>query len=618
MSIFSTLNTGTSGLNAAQVAISTTSNNIANADNEYYTRQRVSTEASMALDVGSLSIGTGVSITTISRIHDEFVFSRLKDSSNTLSYDTFNKQTLEEVAQYFPDLDGVGLSSDIEQYFSSWNDLASNPDDASQKIALVQYATTLSANLEQTRDSVRALQDSINDQLKTNINNINDIGEQIAELNKAINKVEVLDSNNANDLRDQRDSLELTLAELLDISVFKGDMTTDNTIDTNYTDQGSEYNINIEGYSFVDGTEYHPLVISNEDNGSSYYSIYYETEGGKELDITENISGGKIGAMLDLRGSSLDSSTNGGYPSNGVLQGYIDDLDSFAQTLIVQTNNIYAQSAQESITSLDQEDLKPDMALSSYSNTINEGDFTVIMYDSDGVEVGTKTISIDLLTSMDSGTNSIVSQFNDETDDNGDNNSLNDIDDFFVASYSYDEDTGIGKLIFDEKSSNTGYTIAIEDNGTNFPGKMGLNAFFEGDSAANIGVVSDYIKDPSSLNAFSAPIDGNNEVANAMIQLQYDEVDFYRSNDTTVSETISSFYSFITTNIASDGENSGRSYETSTSLYTTVNSEFQSISGVNMDEELTDLMKYEASYSANAKVITTIDQMLDTLLGLKS
>lgn len=619
MSLYSSLNTGISGLNAASVAIATTGNNIANANDEDYTRQRVSTEASMATNTGSISIGTGTTISTISRIHDEFVYNRLKDSSNTLSYETFNKQTLEEVAQYFPDLDGVGLSSDIEQYFSSWNDLASNADDASQKIALVQYSSTLATNIQQTRDNVRTLQDSINDQLVTSLNEVNSLGEQIAELNGAINTVEALNSNIANDLRDQRDSLELTLSKLLDVSVFKGTMISDNTIDANLTDQGTDYNINIEGYSFVDASTFHPLVINNIENESAYASIYYETEGGRTTEITQSISGGKIGAMLDLRGRSLNSSSNEGYPADGVLQGYIDDLDSFAKTFVEQTNNIYAQSAQEEMTSLSQEDLKLDSGLTTYNSSISTGDFEVVMYDSDGEEIARKTITIDGLTSMgdDTISNSIVSKFNNDLDDNGDNNSLNDIDDYFTASYVYNKTENTGVLRFTSDNS-SGYTIAIEDSNTNFAGALGLNAFLEGDSAANIDVVSKYLEDPSSLNAYSAPIDGNNDVANAMIQLQYESVDFYRANDSVVNDSISGFYSFLTTQIATDGESAGRSYETSTSLFNTVNAEFQSISGVTTDEELTDLMMYQASYGANAKVITTIDQMLDTLLGLKS
>ncbi len=110
MGLFSTLNTGISGLNASQVAIGTAGHNIANANNKFYTRQRVVTQASIPFHTSPGDIGTGVSVATIVRIHDEFVYTRLKESSNTLSYDAFSKKSLEEVAKYFPDLDGVGLS----------------------------------------------------------------------------------------------------------------------------------------------------------------------------------------------------------------------------------------------------------------------------------------------------------------------------------------------------------------------------------------------------------------------------------------------------------------------------------------------------------------------------
>ena len=619
MSLFSTLGTGVSGLKANELAIATTGHNISNANNDYYTRQRVVMHANEPFHTTPGDIGTGVNVTTIVRIHDEFVYTRLKDSSNSLSYDTFNKKSLEEIAKYFPDLEGVGLAADIENYYSSWNDLASNPDDAAQKIALVQNSVTLSNNLKDSRAHVRALQDSINGQLKTNVDEINRIGEQLAELNKAIGSVEVLDTNRANDLRDQRDSLELTLSELVNISVFKGDMISENHIDPNLTDQGSGYHMNIAGHSFVDGFTFHPLVIENTDNASSYYSIYSKSQDGSTIEITGKLTGGKVGAMLDLRGRNIDPALNSGFPSDGTLQGYIDDLDTFAKTFIEQTNNLYAGSAQEMMTSFSNVDLKDNTSLVSYSDSLQKGTFDVVMYDNQGNEVGRKTLDINSLTTMNDSTvtSSIVDQFNSNTDDNGDNNSLNDIDDFFNAVYSYDTTTNQGVLSFDSKDSLSGYTIAVEDNDTNFAGVIGLSPFLQGDSASNMDVVSKYKEDPSKMNAYSAPIEGNNDIANDMVQMQYEKFDFYRTNNSVVTESIEGFYRLITTAIATDGESANRNYETSTALFNTINSEFQSISGVNVDEELTDLMKFQAGYGANAKVITTIDQMLDTLLGLK-
>ena len=621
MSLFSTLGTGTSGLKASEMGISVAGHNISNANNEYYTRQRLVTQASTPLDTTPGSIGTGVSVTTIVRIHDEFVYSRLKDSSGNLSYDSFMKKSLEEVARYFPDLQDVGLGVDIQNYFASWNDLASNSNDGAQKIALVQNAQTLSTNLKSSRDNIRALQDSINEQLKTNVDEINRIGKEIAELNKAIGRVESLDTNRANDLRDQRDQLELTLSNLVDVSVFKGDLLTENTIDANLTDRGTGYHMNIAGNSLVDGMTFHPLVIENSSNESNYYSIYSESQDGSRVEVTEKLVGGKVGAMLDLRGRHIDPEENSGFPSDGVLQKYIDDLDTFANTFIEQTNNVYASSAQTQMNSKYNKDLKSSSTLQTFSSNIKDGTFDVVIYDKSGKEVARKEISINATTSMsdDTHTPSIVSQFNSNSDDNNDNNSTNDVDDYFKAYYSFNDVTNEGQLNFQPNSeySLDGYTIAVEDHGTNFAGVIGLSQFLEGDSASDMNVALKYREDPDKLNGFSAPIEGNNDVANAMVQLQYESFDFARKNGATITESIEGFYRFVTTEIATDGESINRRYETSEALYNTINLEFQSISGVNVDEELTDLIKFQAAYGANAKVITTIDQMLNTLLGIK-
>ena len=76
MSLFSTLGTGVSGLQTSELAISTTGHNISNANNDYYTRQRVVTEAKIPFHTMPGDVGTGVKVTTIARIHDEFVFGR--------------------------------------------------------------------------------------------------------------------------------------------------------------------------------------------------------------------------------------------------------------------------------------------------------------------------------------------------------------------------------------------------------------------------------------------------------------------------------------------------------------------------------------------------------------
>lgn len=132
-----------------------------------------------------MSIGTGVTVTSVVRIHDEFVFTKLRKATTDLAYDTYATQTLEEVAQYFPDLAESGISRFGELFFRmEW--FYFNASEGSQKIALVQSAVTLTSDIKSTRDNLRTLQDSVNSQLETSINEINSLGQRLADLNKQI------------------------------------------------------------------------------------------------------------------------------------------------------------------------------------------------------------------------------------------------------------------------------------------------------------------------------------------------------------------------------------------------------------------------------------------------
>jgi len=205
-----------------------------------------------------------------------------------------------------------------------------------------------------------------------------------------------------------------------------------------------------------------------------------------------------------------------------------------------------------------------------------------------------------------------LTQMNTSTDDNKDNNSLNDVDDYFKATFM---DNGAFSL--SPTSNNSGYTIGIQDKGTNFPGTVGISQFFTGTDASNIDVKSEYKKNPSLIQGYGAPISGNRDVANSMLQLQYDSVNFYGKSGSVSRDTIAGFYSAVTTKVATDASASTASYDTNEALYNTINTQFQSISGVNKDEELAKLIQYQKSYTAAAKIITTINEMLDTLLGIK-
>ncbi|CUU80219.1 flagellar hook-associated protein FlgK [Campylobacter hyointestinalis subsp. hyointestinalis] len=616
MGIFDSLYTGVSGLGAAQIQIQVTGQNITNVNSDYYTRQRVVQSAREPFHSTPGDIGLGVKVDTIIRIHDEFTFDRLKTATSNLENTTYKQQVLQEIAQRFPDLQDTGLIKDMENYFGAWNDFASHPYESSQKTNLLNLTQTLTSRINDTANQLEKVHVTVNDQVKTTVDEINRLGEQIAKLNAQIQTVESNGINHANDLRDKRDQLELTMSKLVNISTFKNELYSDSTVSGTLTDQGKNYNLNISGITLVDGVTFHPLKLESNKNEYGFSDIFYELNDETRANMSSKITGGKLGAILDLRGRYSDENGN---MTDGMITEFRDNLDTFAKTLIQQTNNIYASSAKDKMNTSDISGMRDNTTLQNIDKNIKNGSFDVIIYNASGGVVAKKTININQTTSMNDTTqgNSIVSDFNADTDDNGDKNLNNDVNDYFVANFKYDEITKTGNLSFTPKYASGDYKIAIQDNGTNFAGVFGLSKFFEGDDAASIRIESSLAKDSSKIQGNKAPINGDNSMANAMVNLQNLKLDFTSKNGVTKTETISGYYRYLTTDIAAKTESVNSINSTNTSLYKSVYSEFQSISGVNIDEELSNLIKFQSSYGAAAKIITTVEKMLETLIGLK-
>ncbi|MGH2266939.1 flagellar hook-associated protein FlgK [Campylobacter taeniopygiae] len=608
MGIFGTLYTGVTGLKASEVQIATTSNNISNANATFYTRQRVVQTTNGYVSSNGVQVGTGTGIESIVRLHDEYSYFKLKGASTQLEYTKYMASTLQEISERFPDLQNTGILQDLENYNKAWNDFASNPNENATKVALVKASQTLTESINNTFSNLDKIQKKINNDIKSTVEEINRIGEEIATINKQIYGQEALPTEHANELRDRRDELELTLSKLVSAVASKNEINQDNRLDTTITDPGHQYNLSIEGFSIVDGINFHPLKLDYDDKNKSY-SIYYETADEKVRDLTGKISGGQLGAQLDLRGRNYDKSK--GKYSDGIIQGYMDSLDTFSKTMINETNNLYASSAKSPVTSDYLPGLQGNIPLMNYDRTIQPGSFDIVLYDDKGDKKVTKTINIDVNTTMDD----IVRQIKANTDDNGDKNSTNDVDDLINVSFSYDPTSNDGLFQLTAKS---GYKIAIEDKGTNFAGAFSIGGFFSGNSASDIKVKDSILSDPSTVRASLNGVDSGNDMANKIIQLQYDKVNFYNEDGTIDHLTMEEYYRKLTGKIGSDGENNNVVNASNQTFYNSVYSEYQSKSGVNTNEELAALIQWQSSYGASAKIVTTIDQMLDTLLGIKS
>lgn len=733
MSLFGALNTANNGLKVSQTATDVISNNISNAENENYTRQRVNVSQMPTIKYSNKGdIGTGATVNEVIRVHNEFTFARLRDSTANMQYNSYQQTIMEEISKYFPEMEEKGLQRDISNYFDAWQKFASNPSDSSQKVALAQTTSTLSKDMSDIRERMTDMQDYLNEQLVSSVNEVNRLAGKIAGINKEIKQIEVTDYVHANKLRDERDQLELALHQLVAPTVNKSGTQSFSEVDINHADYSETYSIELGGYPLVDGDSAHVLEISaSTGETGNLRSVFFQSSDASLKDITKGIKNGKVGAILDLRGREFNYDL--GQPADGIIQQYVDGLDVLARTIIQQTNNIYAKSADTymfsdqvgkslSLTASERNQIlgelmdkrygekvqKGDMIISTYdlSGKLNQGDlrvtldpdnatmndvidqinaaftsadidaqavlelgslvikpggsngtqkvsaalikedntllteamditgskslknvddidipfdilngtFDVGLFDSYGTLQATRTITIDK-TSKDplyNSLNGIAAQINMKyIDDDGDNDFSNDVDDMIEASFSNDHFT------IKTKNDEVGSYFNIIDNGTGFAGALGLHKFFEGNSAKNISLNTDYEKNPPDINAYSNPVDGNNVVANDIQQLQYDDVPFFNTDGTTNWETIAGGYRYYAGKLSEETHGIKLATETYTAVYTSIKAQNDSLSRVSVDEELTNLMMFQTGYGANAKVVTTIQQMLDTLLTLK-
>lgn len=605
--LLSSLNTPYTGLTGHQVMVDTTSNNIANANNEFYSRQIVRSAAETPLWKQNYALGQGLDIMTVERVHDEYTFMRYKKATSEKTYYDTSFAGLREASSYYPEIDGVGIYNDLQNYFNAWKDLATKAGDPAQKIALAEQANTLSKNIQETRNSLVYLQQRLNDEVKVAVEEVNRLAEQIAMINKQINEYENQDLyRKANDLRDLRDQYEFEINNLIGCEVFKQEVKGSACVNKNIADFDEDYTLTIGGRSIVDGESWHPLTLDNSQNESGIYTIKYLRRDHKEYNLTNTLNEGKLGALLDLIRTEEVFTCQG---TLGKLQVYINDLDTFANGIIEATNNIYAQCSQLGARS-DKLYINTQDALTTSGYNIREGSFKVVMYDKQGNELGAREVKIDNLTNMQS----IIDQLNANLDDNLDGNALNDFDDRFQATYNNDTQT----FAITSKNPSEEIYISIQDNGTNFAGAFGVNRFFDGNDASNIELARAYRDDPTLIRAYREAVNGNFEVANMMQQLQYDKITFTDVYDREErQETISGYFRYIASKVASQTEGTQITQETKEAVYNSIKKEYKTISEVSIDDEMVNLIKFQTGYSANAKMISAIDEMITTLLGIK-
>ncbi len=285
------LHTGISGLLASQRAIATTSHNIANVNTEGYSRQEVNYTARPANQIHAGYIGSGVEVSSIERINNEFLQTRLAEATSDQSRIDVYYEMMSRIDVMLAD-DNSGLAGLQTDFFNSLQDLNTNPTSVGARQAVLNSAENLTDRFNGLQSQFDSLQSETSSRVGTIVNDINTIAENIAQLN-----VQIIQSgdNPPNDLLDQR---ELQLTELSERISIQSVPMGDGSISV-YVGNGINLVSRDNAVSIA--------TIPDPEQPEKNQIVARGTTGDREID--EQVSGGSLGGLMDFS-RELDSSMN--------------------------------------------------------------------------------------------------------------------------------------------------------------------------------------------------------------------------------------------------------------------------------------------------------------------
>ncbi len=285
-----------SGLLAFQRGLTVTSHNIANVNTPGYSRQRVELAARTPTPVGSGFLGNGVQPTTVQRLYDDFLARQLQAGTSTQS----SFATYHSLAARLDNLLGdpdAGLAPGLQSFFAAVQTVANDPSSLPARQVLVSEAQSLADRFHYLDQGLGDVERSVNTVIARTVGDINQYAASIADLNGKIVLAQGQSGGQPpNDLLDQRDELVRKLAELVSV----------NTVPQ---DDGS-LNVFIgNGQTLVLGNQSQPLLAVGSEYDSTRYEIAYPAGSGS-VNVTAQLGGGKLGGAIAFRNEVLDGARN--------------------------------------------------------------------------------------------------------------------------------------------------------------------------------------------------------------------------------------------------------------------------------------------------------------------
>jgi flagellar hook-associated protein 1 FlgK len=289
------LSIGVSGALAAQRSLSTASHNIANAQTEGFSRQRVDVGTRPAQLTGVGSLGTGVQVNNVKRVHDDFLSGDMRSNASLATGYQINYDYTSQIDNMLADPQ-AGLSPTLQSFFSAINNISNDPSSQSARQVLLGEANALSERFTYLDARFDSLRKGTNETLKSQITDVNNLAKAIADVNWKVVLSKEVTQGEPSDLLDQRERLLHRLSEKV-------------VVRTTEQEDGSLNVFVGNGQTLVIGKNHSELGLEKNDHDPSQLEVVYKSQGTSSV-VTQFMKGGSIGGLVDFREKILGGAQN--------------------------------------------------------------------------------------------------------------------------------------------------------------------------------------------------------------------------------------------------------------------------------------------------------------------
>jgi len=652
----SDLQIGLSGILTAQRSMLVTSHNISNANTKGYTKQSSVLAARNPTITTAGTLGQGVELVKIIRHKDDYLNSRLRDISSSIGSASIKSQYLKELETVFNETSDSSLNNALSSFFKGINDLSQYPEDMSIRSTFLENANTLTDTFRRIVNELDQMKTFIKQSIENKLSDVNTITSNIANINKQIASLKTKGIE-SNDLLDKREALLHDLSKLTHITV--------NTQNNGMVD------VMTPGGSLVSGTNVKSLTFDIDTSGTlsitdseKMSKFTFKTGEIKALQDFYNTTIANYDKKLDTLASGIIKDVNrihsegvglsGGFTSIKSINSVSSStaaLNTAGLTITPSTGDMYITVINTSTGAVTKNKVSVNVATNSLTdvkNAINAtvsgtaGNITASIADNKlqiGVAtgykfnfsyaldpnpgaLGTSTASVSgvysgqsndtyTFTALGSGTIGTTSGLQVEVKNSGGTVVATlDVGSTYTAGNTLNVANGVS-LSLSSGSITTGDTFSLnvinDSDTTNLLAALGINTFFSGSDASNIAVSTDVSNDVSLIAASTGEV-GNNTNALRLAALQDDTSAI---NNTTFADYLHQ----IASSLGEEASNAYKSEESYDVIETSLENRRDEISGVSVDEELVNLVRYQQAYQASAKYISIVNGLMDRLLS---